>query len=757
MLFRKMLRDFKLHKTQFISIFLMTFLGLFVYAGISAEWMGMQYTTDTFYEDTNIADVWLIGNGFSQDDLETVKSHSDIKEAQRRLTIDSTGSFSNNPIITLNFIEENSISTPHIVKGEKFTSDKDGIWINDSFAKMKNLNVGDDITVSYNGLNITKTIKGTIYSSEYIYSINDTDLMPNYNNYGYAYLSENAFPEGSEIIYNEILFTTDKKNSKELEDSIYKALNGNYSVYLPQKNLESNMLIRNEISQHRAFGLVFPIVFLAIALLTILTTMTRIVSNQRTQIGILKSIGFKKRKILYHYVSYGLWLSLSGAILGVIVGPLTLPHLFFPAMSKYFILPEYKAIISPIFGIVALSCVLVCTFVTYVACKKILNETPSQTLRPKTPKAIRHSKLQETTFWKKLGFNIQWNLRDIFRSKIRSLMAVFGIISCTALLVSAFGFYDSLEDVRIWQYEELNTFESQINLDETATSEQISHIIDSVNGEAVMYSPIEIKYKDTKKSSLVTINDNVSLIKTTDINRDYIELPSDEVSISLNMAKSLGVKIGDEVSWHLYGDSKWITSEIVELYRTPTSQGITVSKDYFENNGYTFRPTKIVTAENVIENFEGVSSVWSADDLTAGWDEMTQAMSVMTYCLIVAAVLLAIVVLYNLGLLSFTEMERELATLKVIGFKSRKIRHLLLYQNLLLSIIGLALGIPGGKLLIDFMISTIADGFDMMTIISIKNAIVSSLFTLSLSVGVNLMFSNKIKCIDMVSSLKGTE
>ena len=757
MLFRKMLRDMKLHKMQFISIFLMTFLGVFVYTGIGGEWIGIKNTVNSFYEETNLADVWLIGKGFSQKDLETVKTLPEISGAQRRLTIDSVGSFPNNPEIRLNFIEDNSISTPHLVTGEKFSPEKSGIWIDDSFAKVKNLSIGDNITVTFNGITLTETIKGTVYGSEYVYALNKSDLLPNYSNFGYAYLSYNAFPKDMGITYNQLIFTTDNKNPEKLENSIFNALEGNYSVYLPRKNLESNLMIQNEIAQHKAIGSVFPVAFLAIALLTILTTMSRIVSNQRTQIGTLKAVGFKNRKILFHYISYGLWLSFLGAFLGAIIGPLTLPHLFYPSMSAVYILPEWKAIISPRFYLMAIFCVLICTIVTYIACKKVLKETPSQTLRPKSPKEIKSSRFEETKFWKKLGFNTQWNFRDIFRSKIRSLMAIIGVISCTSLLICAFGISDSVNDIKVWQYREINKFETQINLDESATSEQISAIIKSVNGEAILESAIEIKNKDIKKSALITVNDNVTLIRTTDKNRNYIELPSDGVSISYKLAEIIGAKKGDKISWHLYGDEKWITSQITTIYRTPTSQGITVSKDFFEDSGYSFKPTSIVSAQNTSENFEGAASVWSADDFTKTWDDMTKAMNVMIYGLIMAAAILAVVVLYNLGLLSFTEMERELATLKVIGFKSKKIRHLLLTQNLWLSIIGIIIGIPCGKLMIDFMISTMGEGFDMMTILSIKNISISSLITILLSVGVNLMFSNKIKCIDMVSSLKGME
>lgn len=217
----------------------------------------------------------------------------------------------------------------------------------------------------------------------------------------------------------------------------------------------------NEIQQHKAMGSVFPVVFLAIALLTILTTMTRMVNNQRTQIGTLKALGFQKRTILLHYISYGFWLSFAGAVTGAIMGPLTLPRLFYGTMQFTYTLPEWKPSMSPLFFTMALVTVLLCTLTTYWACRSNLRDTPSQTLRPKAPKAMKHGAYENTAFWAGLGFNAQWNLRDILRSKLRSIMAVIGVLGCTALLVCAFGLQDTLSDVVHWQYSDLYRFSTK--------------------------------------------------------------------------------------------------------------------------------------------------------------------------------------------------------------------------------------------------------------------------------------------------------
>lgn len=757
MLFMKMFRDMKLHKTQFASIFLMAFLGVFIYAGIGAEWRGLKKNVTDYYKDTNFADVWLLGPSFSEEDEEKLETLDGVRETERKLVLDAVGKFHNNPKISMHIIRENQISKLYLVNGEDFSTDKDGIWIADRFAKAQGLNVGDKMSVTYDGIAIEKKILGTVYSPEYVFLADGGGMSPDFSAYGYAYLSYKYFPVPDKLIYNELMLTTDTENQSSLEKNIHSALKGNYSVFLTRENESSYAMFKDEIDQHKAMGSIFPVAFLAIALLTLLTTMTRIVNHQRIQIGTLKAIGFKRKKILYHYMSYGFWLSLSGSVLGAAVGPLTLPKLFYPSMSGFYTLPKWNSHIDLSFYIMAVVTTFLCTFVTYFACRNVLKDTPSKTLRPRAPKNVKHGILEKTALWEKSGFNFQWNFRDIMRNRVRSSMAVIGVLGCTALLVCAFGMYDDMNDLKDWQYKDINQFKSELIIDKTANKEQIQNAIQSTNGQAIMEVPIEIKANDKRKTGIIKTTDHVTLIKNTDKDGNNINLPDDGVSITYKMANLLGVKKGDEITWHIFEDKRWVTTKVAEVYREPSSQGITITRETLEKLGYTFSPTSILTSSTIKDTPAGISTITDTQKLSDDWDNLTLAMMTMVYVLIASAAILAVVVLYNLGLLSFTEMERELATLKVIGLKSKKLRHLLLSQNLLLSIIGFILGVPTGKWLIVYMTSTMGDSFDMITRIHLSNILLSLVITFALSILVNLMFSRKIRCIDMVASLKSVD
>lgn len=756
MLLRKMFRDMKLYKMQFVSIFLMSFLGLWIFAGIGGEWLGLQHTADRYYAQTRLADVWLYGTGFSKEDEVKAAAVPGIEAVERRMAVKATGDFADQPELAFYVVDKNLLSLPYPVKGDPFTIEGNGIWLDNRFAGAKGLSPGDSISFTINGEAFTRQIKGTVYGPEQVFYVRDGDLAPNFSNLGYGFLPVHDWPSGA-LVFNQLLLQTDRTDLVLLEEELSNALPGKISVFLPQKDHPSVSMFQDEIKQHKAMGFLFPIVFLAIAVLTILTTMTRLINSQRTQIGTLKALGIPDSTILHHYVAYGFWISLAGSMLGALIGPLTLPRLFYPSLQAYYTMPEWAPVFSPVFMLVAAASVAACTIASWLVCRAILVENPAQALRPKAPRSIRTGSL-EKLLPRQAGFNIRWNLRDLVRNKVRSGMAVAGVLGCTMLLVCAFGMKDSIDDVAEWQYKELNNFSTKLTIDSAASPQEVSALLAETEGQAVMEAAVEIKAGNGKKTGTVQVTDNVTLLRYTDTNRRFIALPENGVSLSYKMARLLQVDQGDEIVWHLYGQEEWHTSTVAAIYRTPTSQGLTMPRETYEQLGGVFKPTSILSASSGSPaGNSAVTGAWSQTELAASWEEMSEAMNLMVYILIFGAVLLAVIVLYNLGLLFFTEKERELATLKVMGFHSGRIRTLLLTQNLWLSVLGIVLGIPCGKWLIDSMIATMGESFDMMTVVRASSVLISIGITLLLSVAVNLMFSGKVKRLDMVGALKGVE
>ena len=748
---KKMLRDIKINKTQFISIFLMAFLGIFAFCGVCGEYYGLEQTSSDFYSETNLADGWIYNTTITDGALDKINNFT--TDSEKQLVVQSVGNFSNDPDITLHFVEDNEISKFHVSEGEDFNlSDDSGVWLDKRFADAQNLSIGDNISFIFNGITIEKEIKGIGYSPEYVYEASPTSIIPDFKDMGFAYLSYEAFP--SDIQYNVLLVKFNQSPDdfkKSLDDSV------DYLSFTKQSDHVSVAQFNEEMAQHKMIGNVFPIVFILVTFLTLLTTMTRIIAHQRTQIGVLKAVGYKNRTIVFHYMSYGFWLVLAGAILGLILGPMIIPNLFYPTMTARYSLPEWNPGFDISFVVVAGLMVVLSLAVSYFAARNISKENPANTMRPKAPNISSSGTLEKSGLWDKLSFNIRWNYRDAKRNKFRALMAIVGVMGCVALLISAFGMNDSMENLKTWEYDDISHFESKLIIESGASQSDIASVTDEVNGSQIMEQAIEIKAQGNEKTAMLLVLNDTDLISHTDKNGKAINLSNADISLSQKMAESLDVGLGDTIKWHIVGSDDWVECKITNIHGEPLSQGIILSADKLEDLNLNFTPTSIITSESVDDDYDSIKSVSSIDDMVNAWDKMTSSVMMMVSILIFFAVLLAIVVLYNLGILSFTEIEREIATLKVLGFKTGDLRKLLLTQNLVFTAIGFILGIPLGFYLMTLMMDAAGESLYYIPSLTLGNIALSAVITFAVSIAVNLMFSGKIKNLNMVEALKDVE
>ena len=759
MLFKKMLRDMKEHKMQFIAIFLMSFITLLAFAGIGSEVQGLQDNLNNYYNETNMADAYALGTNFNESVINDFKNMSSTTGIESQFVVNSIADLNDEPVVTLHFLEKNNISRYYPVEGEKINfSDADGIWLDARFAEAKNLTVGDNISLSFNGITLNKTIRGLGYSPDYVYEQPANGLVSDFKYQGFGYLSDKAYP-GQDMPHNKLLMTSNV-NTQDYYNQTYELLKDkgyddiiDGASFMPREDSSSDNQIQDEIKQHIVLAAMFPLIFVVVALLILLSTMTRIVNRQRTQIGTLKAIGFEDRPLIIHYLSYGFYLTLIGSILGIIIGHKTIPYLFVDTMKSYYTLPCWDPGFNMNFIFVALLIIAGSLLCSYFAVASIIREPPSATLKAKPPKVSRMGFVENTWIWNKMGFNLRWNTRDVNRNKLRTIISLLGIIGCMVLLISAFGMHDGVSDLKPWKYDDINHYETQLVLQDNISQSQIDSIIDEVNGTPIMTKTIQIKANDVKMTQILTVHDKSPLITPTDKNRHEMTLPKDGIAISEKTAEMFDLKIGDEITWHIYGNETWINSTVDAIYGDPSVQGITITPDCAEKNNISFKPTEIVTKENITGNLDGVGSFNSHKDLTESWDKLVQTANLLIIILVIFAVVLAIVVLYSLGLLGFTEVERDMATLKVLGFQLSDLRKLFMTQYLGISIIGFLIGIPTGY----FVLESIRSNTDKLyypTNYSLTTIAISFVITIIVSAIVNILLANQLKNIDMVEALK---
>ena len=746
-----MLRDIKINKTQFLAIFLMAFLGIFAYCGIYGEYYGLVQTSDAYYAQTNMADGWIYNTSFDDSSIDKISEFA--TESDRQLVVQSVADFDNKPDIKLHFVENGTISKFYSAEGEDFNpSDESGVWLDKRFADEKDLTVGDKITFEFDDVNITKEIRGIGYSPEYIYESSPSSLTPDFSQMGFAYLSHEAYPK--DLDYNTLLVKYDGSDSdfkEKLDDSL------EYLSFTKKEDQLSVAKFSDEMAQHKMIGDVFPIVFILVTFLSLLTTMTRIVTLQRTQIGILKAVGYRDRTIILHYVSYGFFPVLAGAVLGLITGPMIIPQMFYPTMSATYSMPSWNPGFDVSFIYISALMVVLSVFVTYMSCRRISKENPANTLRPKAPNMASNSLIEKSRFWNRLSFNMRWNWRDARRNKFRAFMAIVGVMGCVALLIAAFGMNDCMGELKTWEYDNISHYESKLLLSNNANPMELYYILNYTNGSFIMQQSIEIKANDVEDTVVLLASNNTDLISYTDSHKNPIDIDEGDVSISTKLADKFNLKIGDEIKWHIVGEDKWVASKIGQIHAEPISQGLIMSPNTLEDQGLNFTPTNILTKDKFGENYDSIKSVSSMGKMKESWDNVTQAVMMMVYVVTFVAVALAILVLYNLGILSFTEMEREIATLKVLGFKTDVLRKLLLTQNVIFTAIGFVLGIPLGFYFMTLMMNAAGDSLYYVPSLTWGNILLTAVITFAISIGVNLMFSDKINDLNMVEALKDVE
>lgn len=753
MLYKKMLRDIWNYKIQFISVFLMAFLGVFIFAGVGGEANCLEVNINNYYQDTNMADGWIHAYNINQDFIDKVNDLKFTTATERQFVVSSEGDFSNKPEVNLHFLENNTISKFYLVEGKEFDlNDADGVWLDKDFADEKNLAVGDTISFKFNGMDIKKEIRGLGYSPEYVFSVPYYEIKPNHNDYAFAYMSYKAFPMDN-VPYN-ILAVKFNGDANEYENSLSHNLGDDYNSFLSKHDHSSVKAYQTVIDQYKMMTGILPLIFVMVSMLMLVTSMKRVISHQRTQIGVLKANGFKNRTIMIHYLSYGLLLVFTGSVLGIILGPVVLYNSSYDSVSNLFSMPYLHPFDGVSYAYIIVIMVLLSFFVSYYSVRNIVNEDPSLIIRPKAPAVATSVFIEKFKFWNHMPFNFRWNYRDAKRNQFRAIMTIVGVVGCGMILISAIGLYDEMVDAEHWEYDVIDHFESKLIVNNNATPSQINDVADDVDGDKIMESAIVIESDTAKKSASLLVLNDTDLITPTDSNQKKIEIKDDEVAISQKMADMLEVGVGDTVEMYIRDSDTWVDVKIDKIEAHPSSQGFIMSTKKLDELGLNYTTTAIITQKHVDNDYDGIKSIIYRQDMIDSSREFNAPIWLVIYSFISMAFILALIVLYNMGLLSFLEMERDIGTLKVLGFKSRALTKLLLTQSLVFILIGGLLAIPLGFRVLEMISQSSTEKFYILPLLTISNLAITFLIMLTVSILINIYFAYKIRKLDMVDTLK---
>ena len=526
-----------------------------------------------------------------------------------------------------------------------------------------------------------------------------------------------------------------------------------------------------DVTRIKNLGMLFPLVFFVVAILICLTSMTRMVEEERSQLGTLKSLGFTSNQILLKYILYATIATLVGAIIGLLIGFNLLPDVIFNMYSMMYNVGKIHVEFNYYYAILATLTALFCTlFATIIVARKSLKENPAELMRPKQMKSGKRILLEKIPFiWKRLNFNRKVTMRNVFRYKKRMIMTIVGVAGCTGLIIAAFGLKDCITGMVSNQYGNIFKYQVEVTLSEVKNNDEIFEKIKN--------------FKETKEAGRflkenVTLNNystnqSIQLVGMVDDITPYVSLKNRKTSTLLNdsegmiitekIAELLNIKKGDVIDFKGTNTYKLPVKEITENYMY---HYIYLNKDLYNSDKYN---TILINTDKMnekeekefaskIKEIDGVSKLSYTSSMANVFDSTMKNFEYVVVVLIISANLLAFVVLYNLASVNISERKRELATIKVLGFYDKEVFDYIGRETTILTVISLIFGIFTGNILTTFIIKTCE--LDMIMFnprISIQSYVYGIILTILFTIVVNITTYFALKKIEMVESLKSVE
>jgi ABC-type antimicrobial peptide transport system permease subunit len=615
--------------------------------------------------------------------------------------------------------------------------------------------------------------------------------MPDKKTFGYVYLSVNEITEDyikslvmketgikdeesfnyvipnfnykDYYVFNEIMIDLDKTDSKVVNKTINNIEDKVENVLAITKREDNSSVAfyQGEINEGQDYVGIFSGLFIFIALLSVITTMTRVVKKQRIQIGTLKALGFNDFKILMHYIGYGFWITLAGIIVGILIGHYGLTNVVLNMQMSYFQMPFLESFIDSSTFIVSGVLLVLVSVITFLTGRNILKKNAAETLRNEIPQVNSKTiNITRKDIFNKFSFSTKWNIRDILRNKARTFMGIVGITGCSLLIVVSMGMIDSFDNFIDMQFTKLYNFDYKLTLSQNITDNEYDELIKKYDKSSSSLG-IEIKNGDERITTSANIIDSGNYLRYINEKDEFIKIDSDKgVYLTRLLAEKNNIKLGDKIKWHILGSNKIYESKVVGLNKDPQVQNMTMTREYYESLGLTYKADYLYTNDDLskTDSINGVEYIQGNESLKENLDDMMSMVTDLIVLIVFLAVILGAVIIYNMGVLSYGEKEYQFATLKVLGFDNKKIKRVFIKQNIWISIVSAILGMPCGYFITDYVFTMVADrDYDFGATITFKTYIISFVVTVLCSYLVSLFLARKIKKIDMVTSLKGNE
>ena len=762
---KKLYRDMSRAAMQFLSIIALCALGTFAFAALDGTARMTRTTLDTYYEENNLADFWVtLPAGVDRTSLDKVSGVDGIAAVRARASADLETTLEGDASVSVTAYDgEMDINAPLLREGELLDiADKRGCLVEERFAQAHGLSLGDRITVKLSGQEYTFLIRGIAVSPEYI--VVSDGIVADPNAYGYILINSCAMRE---LPLTQIVAMLEEgADSDTVRAAIEEALPD--ALVVDRTSHSSTARANNDAQMFENMTLIFPILAYAVAALIVMTTLSRMIDNQRLQMGTLSALGFSARQIKNHYLSYAIAPSLIGAVLGTLIGHYTLPFFLWDALigqneMPYQLVPPISV---PAWIMTALS-VIMSVCIMLFSYHKAAQETTAALLRPKPPKDGKRILLERMTFlWSRFSFNAKMITRNLMRNKLRTLMSLVGLLCCNMLIITSLGLQDSVTAMSVNYYTGTLSYDVRANLKgEVGTAESYERRLEADTVECVMEQSISLRADGGTRTVMMTVLEDDQTLQHLGEHETFVSIQPGTAAVTYKLTKTLGISLGDTIRLYLPGDDEPLTMVVGQIVSNNVSQGVYLNRSTWEaQRKGDFTPTAIQLlgpSESCLSLLEDMDEVDSIDypaeqiqDMLWMLDTLSSVFTLLTGI----ALALAFVICYNMGLMNFVERTREYATLKVLGYHQKEIRKLILRENNIISTLGVLLGVAPGILLTDVILhSCEPESGYYPGAPALQSVLIACAITFCFSYLLQLLLTRKVKKIDMVEALKSVE
>lgn len=769
MIWLNFLRDLKSTVSRLISVMIITMIAVMVYTAL----MGIPYNVDLitsgYYDRQNAADYWITGVNLDRGDCRVLSQLPGVTGAQPRVVFDAEARGDSSIILTLYAVPDYSVNTPLIIEGS-LPADSREMAVSDRFARAHGLGPGDfyELTLTGTGMNLRLRISGLVKSVECIKHVNASTPTPELDRYAFAYVASDALtPLMGDNRYNQICLTVaEGAGDDALRAEIDRRLGDKVvNVLSRADNLEVNMLKRSTDDLTPVLNL-FPVLFFLCAVLLMVSNMSRLIEGSRTTVGTFKALGYSDGTILWYYLLHAVLVVAVGFPLGVLpVKPLI--RMIVETLATGNDLPAYAIVYDYGSWLEALAITAVCCVGSaWLVSRSLLKESPAQCMRPKPPGSTKPVLLERLPFlWRRLSFNQKYIIRNTLRNKARMLTCIVGIAFCMALVFAAFALRDAIGHYSDALTANQNKYDLIVELGGGVTEGQYRRLAGLSGVERAEFEMTTACWFYTPSrmtTAMLTVGEDVQRLK---LYNPYapgaLELPREGVLLGRNLADELGAAAGDTVTVRFQGDPRYYQIPVAGVDRTIT--GAIVSRSFWRSLGQAYAPTGayLETGDRTalireLERYDFVDAWQTRESVTGAAAANLNSASMVAYILIVFGGGLACVVIYNLGIMSFFEQIRSLATLMVLGFYDREIKRLQLSENIIFAVAGICAGLPMG-IGLSYVILAVLKDMPLELATAPASYVLSCAVTMLFALAVNAVIGRKMREIDMLGALKSVE